>query len=108
MKTKTGLNYMFQDAYNNDQDPKKVIEQLISIASLNNKNAVKSIKEDTPLPIIGMKGIEMAETTDEKLDSLSSDGIRLEKYYQEAKIFCESVNWKWEDILAHNFIFKEN
>lgn len=100
---KTGLNYIFQDACNNGDDPKKVIEQLITITSLNKKNAIKSIKNDSPLLIMKMTGLDTIETIDEKLDSLSADGIRMEKYYRDAKLFCESVNWDWKSILSHHF-----
>lgn len=100
---KQGLNWMFERAYRDGDKAQKVIEQLITIASLNKKNAIKSIEDDTPLPIMKMSGLELANTTDEKLDSLSVDAVKLEKYYQDAKKFCDSVNWDWETILSHDF-----
>lgn len=100
---KQGLNWMLEKAHKDGDKAQKVFEQLITIATLNKKNAIKSIEHDTPLPVIKPTGLEMANTTDEKLDSLSVDAIRLGKYYQDAKMFCDSVNWDWQTILSHDF-----
>jgi len=100
---KQGLNWMFERAHKDGDKAQKVIEQLITIASLNKKNAIKSIKENTDLPVLKMSGLEMASTTDAKLDTLSNDSIKYEKLLLDAKAFCISVNWDWSKILAHDF-----